>query len=490
MNRRAFLKGCTGFAAVAAVRGFGITNLLFESQVAHAQDVAPQSPQSPQSPAQPPPNNRDLLVLVFVRGGLDGLNLVVPFNTSAADNKSYYTTLRPTLNVSAPNSSAARKAFDINGKFALHPDAARGMPGVNVPNAHATDTGGLAKLFQNGDLAIVDACGSPDITGSHFDTELYVDLGGKTNPGGWVARYLDAIGEPNDALAVSPQWGISPSLSSPTGRSAIAVPDPREFGPQWKTAQWMPDNTRDALVAAQRTILQQMYQRGGDFVEAVGAQALQGYDMLRTVLDATYTPAAPYLTAGSHVLDYGHFGTSLQTVAQIAKASISNPLRVATIDVGVGYDTHDNQGTVDWNGNQRFPKLITNLSNNLKAFYDDMNADPQWRGRFVVVVLSEFGRVLYQNDSAGCDHGNGNVMLIMGSGKTFGAPNINGGQVYGDWPGLQTLGFNDGLQITTDYRRAISDVLTRRMGVSAQQINNTVFPGLNFSAGMGIAVQK
>ena len=75
------------------------------------------------------------------------------------------------MNVPAPNSSAARKAFDINGKFALHPDASRGMPGVNVPNAHPTDTGGLAKLFQSGDLAIVDACGSPDITGSHFDTE-------------------------------------------------------------------------------------------------------------------------------------------------------------------------------------------------------------------------------------------------------------------------------------------------------------------------------
>lgn len=484
MDRRAFLKGCTGFAAVAAVRGFGITNLLFEARAAHAQDIAPLAP------GQPPPNNRDLLVLVFVRGGLDGLNLIVPFNTSAADAKSYYQTLRPTMHIPAPNASAARRAFDLDGKFALHPDAARGMPGVNVPNAHATDTGGLARLFQNGDLAIVDACGSPDITGSHFDTELYVDLGGKTNPGGWVARYLDAIGEPNDALAVSPQWGISPSLGSPAGRSAIAVPDPAEFGPQWKTAQWMPAATRDALVAAQRAVLQQMYQRGGDFIEAVGLQALQGYDMLRTVLETTYAPAAPYLTAGSHVLDYGHFGASLRTVAQIAKASMANPLRVATIDVGGGYDTHDNQGTVDWNGNQRFPKLITNLSNNLKAFYDDMNADAQWRGRFVVIVLSEFGRVLYQNDSAGCDHGNGNVMLIMGSGAQFGARNINGGQIYGEWPGLQAPGFNDGLHITTDYRRAISDVLTRRMGVSAQQITNTVFPGLSFSAGLGIAVPK
>jgi len=108
----------------------------------------------------------------------------------------------------------------------------------------------------------------------------------------------------------------------------------------------------------------------------------------------------------------------------------------------------------------------------------------------VVMVLSEFGRVMYQNDSGGCDHGNGNAMLVLGSGKTFGTPNINGGTVYGDWPGLQKFGFNDGLQITTDYRRVIAEVLTKRMVVNAQQINQTVFPGMNYSSGLGIAVQK
>jgi uncharacterized protein (DUF1501 family) len=484
MNRRSFLKGCAGFAAVASMRGFGITNLLFDAQ-AHAQGIVPQSPNAPQQP----PNQRDLLVLVFVRGGLDGLNLIIPHNTSVADRALYYNTLRPTMNIAAPNANATRKAMDLDGRFAIHPDAARGA-GANVPNAHASDTGGLLKLFQNGDLAIIDACGSPDITGSHFDTELYVDLGGKTMQGGWVARYLDAAGEPNDALAVAPQWGISPSLLSFTGRSAIAVPDPDTFGPQWRTAQWMPDEQRKAITDAQRAILQGMYSRGGDFVEAVGQSALAGFDTLKSVLATSYTPAAPYLTQGSHVLDYGDFGNSLKTVAQIAKASINNPLRVATIDVGGGYDTHDNQGTVDWNSNSRYPKLITNLSNNLKAFYDDMNADPNWRGRFVVVVLSEFGRVLYQNDSSGCDHGNGNVMLVLGSGNTFGNRNINGGQIYGEWPGLKNFGFNDGLKITTDYRTVLAELLTRRMSVNAQQVTQGVFPGLNAGTPLGIAVQR
>ncbi|MFZ1767833.1 MAG: hypothetical protein WAU00_01475, partial [Caldilinea sp.] len=200
LSRRTFLQGCTGFAAAAAMRGFGITNLRF--------DAMPQTPiqaASPNSPDQPPAN-RDLLVLVFVRGGLDGLNLVVPFNTSSADRQRYYTTLRPTLNVPAPNASAAHKAIDLDGRFAFHPDAARGIAGVNTPNGHASDSGGFYELFRRGDLAIVEACGSPDITGSHFDTELYVDLGGKHNQGGWLMRYLDAAGEPENALAVAPQW--------------------------------------------------------------------------------------------------------------------------------------------------------------------------------------------------------------------------------------------------------------------------------------------
>jgi uncharacterized protein (DUF1501 family) len=486
MKRRDFLKGCTGFAAVAAARGFGISDLIFDSgtRAAHAATTG--------SVDQPPPNNRDLLVMVFVRGGLDGLNVVVPFNTSPADRARYYNQLRPTMNIPPPDSSAARKAVDLDGRFGLHPDAARGFAGLATPNQGAHDTGGLLQLYRSGDLAIVDACGSPDITGSHFDTELYVDFGGKTAQGGWISRYLDAIGEPNDALAISPQFGISPSLASFTGRNALAVPNADNFGPQWRTNGWMPDADRAGIVAAQRAIMQQMMSRGGAapaFVESVGRSALTGLDMLSNVFATDYKPSVPYLTDPKMVLDYGRFGNSLQTVAQIAKSSINNPLRVATIDVGGGYDTHDNQGTLDWAGNDRFPKLLSNLSTNLKAFYDDMNASPEWRGRFVVAVVSEFGRVLYQNSSGGCDHGAGNIMLLLGS-SAAGKKSINGGVIYGEWPGLQRFGFNDGLTITTDYRRVLAEVLTKRMAVTTEQINNTIFPGLGFSSGLGLAGVK
>jgi uncharacterized protein (DUF1501 family) len=473
MNRRNFLKGCAGFSVLAGLRGFGITNLMFEPHAAHAAISNPQSPIS---------NRNDLLVYVFVRGGMDGLNMVTPFNTSLADNKAYYNKLRPRLNISAPNSSAAHKLVSLDGKFGMHPDmargyAARGTKGVNTPKQNAADTGGLYQLFAQGDLAIVHATGSIHGTGSHFDTQLYVDVGDNKGTSGWVTRYLNAIQSPQSTFVLSPEANVPMSLSEWYG--AVAMPDSEKFGPSWGGSD---NEFALETVKQQRALIEPMLKRHADagFVLKTGANALDAYTDLHDALATTYTPAAPYWTEDTP--DEGTFARAMQTIARMAKSDLPEPLRVACVDVGGGWDTHDNQGTTEWDGNPRFPQLVANLSNNLKAFHDDMNADPKWRGRFTVIVLSEFGRVLYQNDSGGCDHGSGNAMFVIGSGG-----NINGGKVYADWPGLETLGSNDGLQITTDYRRVIADVLTARMGASADQINKAIFPGLNYKGGLGIA---
>lgn len=463
MDRRDFVKSCcASFTAMAALRGFGITGMLFDT---------------PAFGATLPPDNGDLLVYVFVRGGIDGLNVCIPFNTSEADRKSYYNQLRPNLNIPAPNSSVPRKAVDLDGKFALHPDAARGTPGVHAPNPLPSDTGGLYRIFEQGDLAIVHAAGSPDVTGSHFDTELYVDLGRTTGETGWLTRYLSVIDAPSDALIVAPQRSVPMSLAGTSG--ALAVPNPDRFGAEWSPGG---DPFGDRLIAQQRVLMEPMFRRGDGLVNQIGQRAFEALDALHPVLSAPYNAAAQYLIDPEVAPDDGIFGTAMKTIARLAKANLAQPLRVACVDVGGGYDTHDNEGTVEWNGIKRFPQLIANLANNLKAFYDDMNADPRWRGHFTVVVLSEFGRVLYENNSGGCDHGSGNTMLVLGSNR-----NVNGGQIYGNWPGLQNLGFNDGLQITTDYRLVLADILFKRMGVTKDQINTTIFPGLKFSDPLGIA---
>jgi uncharacterized protein (DUF1501 family) len=462
LNRRSFLKGCAGYAAVAAAQSMGLTHLAFGPH-----------------PALTAGPERDLLVFVFVRGGMDGLNLVVPFNTSSADSASYYSTLRPSLSIPAPSSSAPRKSLDLDGRFALHPDAARGGSGAQAPNPTDSDTGGLFKLFQDGDLAIVDATGIPEGTGSHFDTQHFMDMGGAGLNTGWITRYLQVAAE-TSPLVITPASANSPSLAGYGG--AIAIPDADAYG-----ATWLKGSRGDeAIVAEQDALLRSLY-TGSSYVDAQGRNAFATFDLLQPALATPYTPAVPYLFEQTHVPDGGQFGRSLAIVAQLAKAPelAATPLRLATIDVGGGWDTHDNQGTVDWDGNDRYPKLITNLANNLKAFHDDLSADPVWRGRFTVIVVSEFGRVLYENRSAGCDHGAGNVMLVLGSGG-----NVNGGQVYGNWPGLQTLGKNDGLPITTDYRQVLADALYARMSVTADQINGAIFPNLGFTAPLGYTVPR
>ena len=458
MNRRSFLKGCIGFSALAATRGFGITNLSYANAA------------TSNSPRSEPQN--DLLVYVFVRGGMDGLNLVAPFNTSRADRDAYYTKLRPNLNIPAPNTSAQRKLTDLDGKFGLHPDACRGARGVFTPNQTESDTGGLLSLFRSGDLAIVHAAGSLDGTGSHFDTQLYVDTGNTSSTSGWVTRYLQSANAPQDALVMSPSQATPLSLSEWYG--ATAIPNADAFGPIWVDGG---DEYVQSLVEAQRAVLQPMFSGDTSFVHAIGQSALHSLDPLHSALTQTYTPAATS-QMGDSTPDGGMFGRAMHTVARLAKSNLSNPLRVACVDVGGGWDTHDNQGTTEPNSD--YCRLIANLSNNLKAFHDDMSADPRWRGRFSVVVLSEFGRVLYQNSSGGCDHGSGNAMLVIGNG------NVNGGRIYGQWPGLSELGNNDGLKITTDYRRVIAEVLNTRMGAPREQINQTVFPGLGYGATMGL----
>ena len=343
MNRRNFLKGCAGFTAAAAMRGFGITNLVFANgETEDGRRKTGEQSSVSRLPSSVPPNNRDLLVFIFVRGGMDGLNLVIPFNTSTADRNDYYTRLRPTLGIPAPNATAVRKAIDLDGKFALHPDAARGAAGVNVPNKGDFDTGGLYELFHRGDLAVVHACGSPDVTGSHFDTELFVDRAGTRYTSGWVTRYLQAISTPESALVIAPQAGVPPSLSEWYGSAAL--PDPTSFGARWHPyAEYQTSTgTRIKFEEEQRALLQPMFNRGSDFVEQQGKGALASYDALAPVLSTTYTPAAKYLGDDPGELeltpDYGRFGTSMKTIAQLSKANLANPLRIACVDVGG--DTH------------------------------------------------------------------------------------------------------------------------------------------------------
>jgi uncharacterized protein (DUF1501 family) len=135
------------------------------------------------------------------------------------------------------------------------------------------------------------------------------------------------------------------------------------------------------------------------------------------------------------------------------------------VDFG-GWDTHEYES--DGNGGY-IADLLGQLSDGLSNFYLDL--DSGYTERLSVVVISEFGRRLVQNESYGTDHGHGSVMLTLGG-------SVNGGQVFGAWPGLHNDQLYDhaDLAVTTDYRQVLSELLIKRLG--NPNIEN-IFPGFS-----------
>ncbi|MBM3549521.1 MAG: DUF1501 domain-containing protein, partial [Alphaproteobacteria bacterium] len=174
--------------------------------------------------------------------------------------------------------------------------------------------------------------------------------------------------------------------------------------------------------------------------------------------DAAFELAAP--TAEPVNYGSGELATALKTIADIAKAEIG--LTVATADFG-GWDTHDAQAG-------RFQTQVLRLSQALSALHADLAG---FGDRLTVLVMSEFGRRLIENQNRGTDHGHGSVVMVSGIG-------VKGG-LYGSWPGLKSNALDQGLDlaITTDYRRVIAEVLTKRAG---QTRIAEVFPTLGGGA--------
>jgi len=228
--------------------------------------------------------------------------------------------------------------------------------------------------------------------------------------------------------------------------------DPADF------SQW--DN---GLVASQQDALRQMYS-GDTLLHRASTRTLDSIGLVSPLVDHEYQPS----NGASYNDD--ELSQQLKTVARMIKLDAG--LRVATVDYG-GWDTHEYE--TDGNGGY-IADLLGNLANGLANFYLDLDSD--YMDRVSVVVISEFGRRLVQNEAYGTDHGHGSVMFTLGGG-------VNGGQVFGAWPGLHNDQLYDhaDLAITTDYRQVLSELLTRRLGNTDIP---TVFPGYSPSGDLGI----
>jgi uncharacterized protein (DUF1501 family) len=365
--------------------------------------------------ADAPSPRKKILIAVFQRGAVDGLNMVVPFG-----EKRYYE-LRPSIAI------PASAVVDLDGFFGLHPSMSA-----------------LKPLWASGQMAIVNAAGSPDPTRSHFDAQDYMESGTpgqKSTTDGWLNRSLLAMqGRKSPVRAVGLGTTLPRALR---GRNeAVAIGSVGEF------------RVRDPIGAE---TFESMY--AGTVDKVLNGTARETFDAVRlmqSLQKSPYTPAAGVKYPASR------FGRNMQEIARLVKADAG--LEVAFTDMG-GWDTHVNEVAAQPATGQ-LANLLADFANTLSAFQQDMG---DRMADIVVVTMSEFGRTARENGNRGTDHGHANAMLVMGGG-------VRGGRVYGEWPGLEQEQLYEGrdLALTTDFRDVLAELVTRHLG--NREIGK-VFPG-------------
>ena len=412
ISRRGFMIGCS--ASIAAMAGSRFNSLAFAQE----------------------PGASETLVVLFLRGGVDGLDFMPPIG---GVDRGYYESARPTLQV--PDSGPGAALQLGTSEFGLHPMAAP-----------------LVELFDNGDLALVQATGLQEANRSHFDAQEFMELGTpgiKATPTGWLTRHLQTTTEiPNEVIMPTLAMGGLQQASLRGEFEAVNLIDPDIFSLAIGPWRWLP---------AQRTSLRRLYGFESTPLHVAGTKALDAVDVIELYVTDDYTPA------NGAVYPDTSFGEHLQVIAQMMKLELG--LHVATIDLG-DWDTHDGQ-------DYYLPQMLDDLSRGLHALYTDLDGGgPQnYTQNLTVVAMSEFGRRVEQNADNGTDHGHGNLMMVLGG-------NVNSG-IHGVWPGLAPGQLYEGidLAVTTDYRTILSEILIRRM---ANNKLGTIFPGFIDYTPLGI----
>ena len=357
-----------------------------------------------------------MLVVLFQRGAVDGLNVVVPHGDPI------YYTLRPSIAIPRPGGSDTT-ALDLDGHFGLHP-ALRS----------------LKALWDCRQLAIVGAVGSPDPTRSHFDAQDYMESGTpglKATTCGWLNRALPAEHHPSPIRAVSLTPDIPRTLRGPN--DVVAIASLQDF------------QVRDPKLAA---TFESLYAGNAD--DHAFRDTFDAVKMVQSLQRTPYTPA------NTAVYPHGRLGRSLQQIARLIKADVG--LEVAFTDSG-GWDTHVNEvGNAPHEG--RLANLLKDMGDSLAAFYRDLG---DRMADVTLVTMSEFGRTAQENGNRGTDHGHANVMFVLGGC-------VRGGRIFGNWPGLEPEQLHEArdLKVTTDFRSVLGEVVSTQLQNSHL---DTVFPG-------------
>ena len=371
------------------------------------------------------------LVVVYLGGGNDALNTVVPYTDP------FYFSRRPAIAI--PAGEALQIGSDSSGKpLGFHPRLT-----------------GLHEIFNQGRLAIVQRTGYANSTRSHFQG---ADIWGTANPHsstgtGWLGRYLDTLPSPVDELA-----GWNATRSTPRALLSRTVPVPsipnaRAYG--LSSPNGSAEALRERGVATRMAAYVTPDRPHLSFVNGSLKGALGTLD--RVALVNAYVPSVTYPTNG--------FGQALRTVAGSVAGGIGT--RVYWVQPG-GFDTPANQGTA---GGGTYANLMGTLSDGLLAFYRDLQNQGLLNDT-LVLQFSEFGRRISENGSngsEGTDHGAAGVMMAMGG-------SVRGG-IYGTAASLDpdqanpTL-VNKGRDVghETDFRAVYAKVLDGWLGTNSVAI--------------------
>jgi uncharacterized protein (DUF1501 family) len=363
---------------------------------------------------------RKRLIVIFMRGAVDGLNIVVPYGESA-----YYQS-RPRIAVPRPDQ--ANGALDLDGHFGLHPSLAPILP-----------------LWKQGSLAFVHAAGSPDVTRSHFDAQDFMESGTpgiKSTPDGWMNRLLGNLGGSNPVQAINVGATMPRILSGPRSVASLAT---------GRGSVGFSALDRPQVASA----FDSLY--GGN--DPLSKTYQEGRSARKTIMDDLKAPdAAEMKAADNGAVSVNGFAGDAQ---RLARLTVRDPnVQLGFLAVG-GWDTHVNEAGQLNNRLRQLAQGIATLAQTLGSIYSDTT----------IVVLSEFGRTVRENGNGGTDHGHGNAIWLAGG-------SVKGGKVHGQWPGLSSGQLYEGrdLMVTTDFREVISAVLEQHLQLDSTRIRK-VLPG-------------
>lgn len=375
------------------------------------------------------PSSQPIIIDLFMRGGMDGLNVVPPVT---GPNRIFYEQLRPNIQVPLNGDNSV---IDVGEAMGFHPAAV-----------------GLRDMYVNGDMAIIHGTGLPqeNVTRSHFDAMKLRELGTPSSistQDGWLTRHLNTTPKitGSEVIPVLVSNDSNP-ISLQSYFNALTVDQVSGYHPNSGSFQ---DKHADAIG--------KMYQ-GNSALDLSVSGAMDTLSIISELDLDNYNPAG-----GASYPD-STFGRQLSLIAQLIKEDLD--INVATADLG-GWDTHNGQGD---GGGGSFYGRVSNMSEAVRALWQDLKSSGLGE-QVIIVIHSEFGRRARQNgqSGSGTDHGSGNLMFVIG-GK------VNGGESYGEFVGLANDELFGGEDITpvVDFRQVYATIVREVLGNTNL---NVVFPG-------------